>query len=101
MSQGVKAIVVACNTATAHALPSLARELPVPVIGVVEPGARAAVAATRGSGIGVIGTAGTVASGAYEQAIHAFAPSARVVARHARSSFRSSRRAGSTPKPPR
>jgi glutamate racemase len=79
MSQGVKAIVVACNTATAHALPSLARELPVPVIGVVEPGARAAVAATRGSGIGVIGTAGTVASGAYEQAIHAFAPSARVV----------------------
>ena len=79
MSQGVKAIVVACNTATAHALPSLARELPVPVIGVVEPGARAAVAATRGAGIGVIGTAGTIASGAYEQAIHAFAPSARVV----------------------
>jgi glutamate racemase len=79
LSQGVKAIVVACNTATAHALPSLARELPVPVIGVVEPGARAAVAATRGSGIGVIGTAGTVASGAYERAIHAFAPSVRVV----------------------
>ncbi|MFI5248430.1 MAG: glutamate racemase [Gemmatimonadales bacterium] len=80
ISQGVKAVVVACNTATAQALPMLASELTVPVIGVVEPGARAAVAATRGGGIGVIGTAGTVASGAYEHAIHAVSPTSRVVA---------------------
>src|ERR671919_1531531 len=54
--QDVKAIVVACNTATAHALPVLREELPIPVIGVVEPGARAAVTATRRGSIGVIGT---------------------------------------------
>lgn len=80
-AQGVKAIVVACNTATAHALPALREALDVPVIGVVEPGARAAVGATRGGPIGVIGTAGTIASGAYERAIHALAPGAQVVAR--------------------
>ena len=79
--QGVKAIVVACNTATAHALEHLQATVPVPVIGVVEPGARAAVAASRGGAIGVIGTAGTVASGAYERAIHALAPDASVRAR--------------------
>src|SRR5688572_3143698 len=59
-SQDVKAIVVACNTATAHALPTLQREHVVPVIGVVEPGARAAMAATRRGDLGVIGTAGTI-----------------------------------------
>lgn len=79
--QGVKVIVVACNTATAHALETLQRERPLPVIGVVEPGARAAVGATRTRRIGVIGTAGTIASGAYERAIHALMPSAAVVAR--------------------
>lgn len=78
MEQGVKAIVVACNTATAHALPVLQRELPVPVIGVVEPGARAAVAAGPGP-IGVIGTAGTIASGAYAKAIWHIAPDASIV----------------------
>src|SRR6185369_2885336 len=62
LEQGVKAIVVACNTATAHALPSLREELDVPVIGVVEPGARAAVRATRSGHVGVIGTAGTIRS---------------------------------------
>ncbi|MFL5578071.1 MAG: glutamate racemase [Gemmatimonadaceae bacterium] len=79
--QGVKAIVVACNTATAHALPTLREELPVPVIGVAEPGAQAAVAASPSGRIGVIGTAGTVASGAYDRAIHALAPAARVTSR--------------------
>ena len=78
-SQGVKAIVIACNTATAHALDHLRSVLPVPVIGVVDPGARAAVRATRGGAVGVIGTAGTIASGAYQRAIHALAPSLRVV----------------------
>jgi glutamate racemase len=67
--QGVKAIVIACNTATAHALSVLRAEMNMPVIGVVEPGARAAVAATRSGHIGVIGTAGTIKSGAYERAI--------------------------------
>ena len=81
MEQGVKAIVVACNTATAHALPMLREELPVPVIGVVEPGARAAVAATRRGEIGVIGTVGTIASGAYERAIRALSPDVDIVAR--------------------
>lgn len=81
--RGVKALVVACNTATAHALPALQAEEPIPVIGVVEPGARAAVAATRGGKIGVIGTAGTIKSGAYERAIRALRPAAEIVARPA------------------
>jgi glutamate racemase len=79
LSQNAKAVVVACNTATAHALTTLVSELPVPVIGVVEPGARAAVRATRGGRIGVIGTAGTIASGAYDRAIRALLPDARVI----------------------
>lgn len=80
IEQGVKAIVVACNTATAHALPMLREELDVPVIGVVEPGARAAVRATRTGHIGVIGTAGTIRSQAYVRAIHAENPDLRVTA---------------------
>ncbi|HZS62337.1 MAG TPA: glutamate racemase [Gemmatimonadaceae bacterium] len=67
--EGVKAIVVACNTATAHALPELEASLSIPVVGVIEPGARAAVRATKNGPIGVIGTVGTIASGAYERAI--------------------------------
>ena len=79
--QGVKAIVVACNTATAHALPILIAELPMAVIGVVDPGARAAVAATRSGHVGVIGTRGTINSGAYERAIRALAPEATITTR--------------------
>lgn len=80
MEQGVKAIVVACNTATAHALPALRDELPVPVIGVVDPGARAAVNASRSGRIGVIATQGTIRSGAYVRAIEAASPDAQVTA---------------------
>jgi glutamate racemase len=80
IEQGVKAIVVACNTATAHALPALREELEVPVIGVVEPGARAAVRATRTGHIGVIGTAGTIRSEAYLRAIRAESADATVIA---------------------
>jgi len=80
LEQGVKAIVVACNTATAHALPALRAELDVPVLGVVEPGARAAVRATRSGRIGVIATEGTIRSRAYERAIHEASPSAEVTA---------------------
>lgn len=80
MSRGVKAVVIACNTATAHAGDVLARTLPVPVLGVIEPGARAAVAATRTGRIGVIGTAGTIGSGAYDLAVRRKLEDARVYA---------------------
>jgi glutamate racemase len=73
LARGVKMIVVACNTASAFALDALRAELPVPVLGAVEPGARAAVAATRSGRIGVIGTLGTIRSGAYLRAIAAAA----------------------------
>jgi glutamate racemase len=66
---GVKLIVVACNTAASVALEELEREMPVPVVGVVEPGARALVRVTHNNKVGVIGTVGTIASGAYVQAI--------------------------------
>lgn len=80
LDQGVKAIVVACNTATAHALPMLRDELDVPVLGVVEPGARAAARATKSGRIGVIATDGTIRSGAYVRAINQVAPDAHVTA---------------------
>jgi glutamate racemase len=79
--QGVKSIVIACNTATAHALNVLRAEFEMPVIGVVEPGARAAVAATEEGRIGVIGTVGTVKSGAYERAIRAIDSDVFITAR--------------------
>jgi glutamate racemase len=65
----VKLVVVACNTAAAAALDDLALELPVPVIGVIEPGVRALVTATRTGKVGVIGTVGTISSGAYQRAV--------------------------------
>ena len=81
LHRGVKAVVVACNTSTAHALDYLKEHSPVPVVGVIEPGARAAARASRSGKIGVIGTAGTIASGAYERAITAVRPDAAVYAR--------------------
>jgi glutamate racemase len=79
LDQGVKAVVIACNTSTAHALDELREESPVPVIGVIEPGAAAAAAVDGDAPIGVIGTAGTITSNAYVRAIHRFRPGARVV----------------------
>jgi glutamate racemase len=79
LGQHVKAIVVACNTATAHALGDLQRELAVPVIGVIEPGARSAISVADSGAIGVIATTGTIASGAYARAIWGLAPDASVV----------------------
>jgi glutamate racemase len=78
IDRGIGMLVVACNTATAAALPSLQQTLPVPVIGVIEPGARAAVAATRGR-VGVIATEGTVKSRAYTRAIHSIDANVEVV----------------------
>jgi glutamate racemase len=80
IGEGVKMVVVACNTASAVALEPLAASLaPVPVIGVIEPGARAAIAATRNRRIAVIATEGTVKGGAYLRAIHALQEQASVV----------------------
>jgi glutamate racemase len=69
LDQDVKLLVLACNTATSHALPMVRDLAPVPVLGVVRPGAVAAAASTRHGHVGVIATAGTVASGAYVAAI--------------------------------
>ncbi len=78
--EGVKAIVIACNTATAHALPALREENDLPMVGVIEPGSRAAARATTGGQIGVIGTYGTINSRAYEKAIADVAPDAVITA---------------------
>jgi glutamate racemase len=66
---GAKAIIVACNTATAAGLDDVRAELPVPIIDVIEPGARAIVRATASGRVGVIGTVGTISSGAYVDAV--------------------------------
>ena len=78
LGRNVKMLVVACNTATAAALPALKQWLTIPVIGVVEPGARAAVERTSGV-VGVIATEGTVRAKAYTQAIHALDPDIEVI----------------------
>jgi len=78
---GVKAVVVACNTATARALPVLRERFDLPIVGVVGPGARAGAAATRSGRVGVIGTVGTVSSGAYERALEAVRDGLHVISR--------------------
>lgn len=78
-TEPMKAIVVACNTASALALPEIQGELDIPALGVVEAGARAAVANSRGGPCGVIGQEGTVRSGSYSVAIRALQPAARIV----------------------
>ena len=81
VGRGIKALVVACNTATAAALPALRERFEsLPIIGVVEPGAAAACAATRSGRIAVIATEGTVRGGAYQQAILRQRPDAQVEA---------------------
>ena len=81
LEEDCKTIVVACNTASALALPALETNTPVPVTGVILPGAAAAVAATRNRHIGVIGTRATIRSGAYERALRALEPGVQVSAR--------------------
>ena len=78
MRQGIDLLVVACNTASAVALPALRAALDVPVLGVVEPGARAAARASRSGRIGVIGTQSAMSSGAYPRALAELRPDARV-----------------------
>lgn len=82
LAEGVKAIVVACNTATTHALPALSRLAGahgVPVLGVVEPGVQAALARSRTGRLGVLATEGTVRGASYLRAVAARAPQASVV----------------------
>jgi glutamate racemase len=80
MARGVKLVVVACNTASAVALPALETALsPIPVIGVIEPGAEAALAAAPDGPIAIIATEGTVKGGAYRRAIRALASDVPVV----------------------
>ncbi len=77
----IKLLVVACNTASAVALNSLKRQFPIPVVGVIEPGARRAVEVSRSGRIGVIGTSGTIKSSAYTRAIKRLNPEAEVLTR--------------------
>jgi glutamate racemase len=87
LERGVKALVIACNTVSAVAVDILRAELDLPVLGVVEPGARAALGALALSGgngpVGVLGTAGTVASGAYPRAVSQLSTRVEVVAQAA------------------
>ena len=79
--RGVKMLVVACNTASALALTELHKAMPFPVLGVIEPGAHAALAGSTGGRVGVIGTEATIRSGAYEKALHRLSPGLRVISR--------------------
>jgi glutamate racemase len=81
LAKGIKLLVVACNTSSAVALDEIGRHTMVPVIGVIEPGARAAVHASRTGKIGVIGTEATIASGAYTRAIQNLNPHAEIYTR--------------------
>jgi len=78
-TQHVKAIVIACNTASAYALETVSKEFPIPIIGVIEPGSRAAVETTKNGKIGVIGTEGTISSGMYSSFIHHLDPEIEVI----------------------
>ncbi len=77
----IKAVLVACGTVSTTALPTLQRENDIPMLGVVEPACRRAVELTRNRKVGLIATAASVRSGAYERAIHALDPAVEVVAR--------------------
>jgi len=81
MQENVKAVVVACNTASAWAIPTLERSFDVPVFGVILPGSRAALESTKTGRIGIIGTTSTIRSQAYVKAILSRDDSVRVVAR--------------------
>lgn len=79
LAENAKMIVVACNTASALALPRLRQTLRIPVLGVIVPGARAAVQQTRNGKIGILATRATVASAAYDRAIEAFEAGVEVI----------------------
>jgi glutamate racemase len=74
----IKLLVIACNTASAYSLEEVSRRLPIPVVGVINPGARAASLASHTKRVGVIGTAATIQSQAYERALHALDPRLKI-----------------------
>ena len=78
MTKEVKAIVIACNTASAYVLEAVERELDIPIIGVIRAGARTAVHSTRNGKIGVIGTEGTISSGIYTDVMRQMRPDIEV-----------------------
>lgn len=80
-TQDIKMVIVACNSATAAGLASYQEKFDLPILGVIEPGIRAALAHSKNKVIGVIGTSGTIASGAYEKAIKKIDPRVRVFSR--------------------
>lgn len=80
LGKGVKLLVVACNTASSVSLPALREFADVPVIGVIEPGAKAAAGITESGIVGVIGTPGTISSGAYQKALKSYDTVKRVIA---------------------
>ncbi len=79
MTKNIKAIVVACNTASSLALEEVKEQFDLPIIGVVEPGAKAAIATTKNNSIGIIGTEGTINSNAYQRKIRKVLPSAEII----------------------
>ncbi|NLJ99259.1 MAG: glutamate racemase [Tissierellia bacterium] len=79
LTKKIKAIVIACNTASALAMEEARKVFDIPMIGVIDPGARAAVGATRNSKIGVIGTEGTINSQAYQKKIRRMLPMAEII----------------------
>jgi glutamate racemase len=81
VARGIKLLVVACNSASAVALDAIRARFAIPVVGVIEPGARAAVARSRAGRVGVIGTDATIGSGAYTRALRALAPALEIMVR--------------------
>jgi len=80
MDHDIKLLVIACNTASAYALQSVQEQLPIPVIGVIEPGAAQAISVSKNQKIAVLGTRSTIQSGAYQAAIQSRSPVAQVIA---------------------
>lgn len=81
MNRDVKVIIIACHTAAAIALDDLQKKYPIPIIGVIEPGARAVVKATKSKKVGVIATQATILAGAYERAIKRLDPEIEIIAK--------------------
>lgn len=79
LEMNIKLLVVACNTASAFALPKLRQLFNIPIIGVIDPGAERAIGVTNNQRIAVLGTKGTIESGAYQKAIHKLAPHAHIL----------------------
>jgi len=79
MTKDIKAIVIACNTATALAMEEAQKEFSLPIIGVIEPGSKASISCTKNNTIGIIGTEGTINSGAYQKRIRGEVPDAEII----------------------